>query len=198
MLRRLAVIRWSRVFVAASTLGTGFMMRPRVLCQADTTKPSPAAIEEDEVFLLLPTGVRYLDKNVGEGETLEEGDKVTVHYRLWRLMDGILIYDSRLNNTPKSFAVGQIPKDSDKSVMPAIRSMVVGMRLHGVRKIIVPHHTLFPHVPDLGNVIGPKRSAVIEIEVVAASTMSTLERLETDLMGRKSRLPNKYKGSRES
>lgn len=82
------------------------------------------------------SGLRVQEKVVPEsGPTAASGDRVTVHYEM-KLIDGPIVDSSYARGTPVSFVVGA------GEVPPGLEQGVVGMRLFGRRKLIVP--------PELG------------------------------------------------
>ena len=75
------------------------------------------------------TGLEYLDFEPGEGKVVEPGSRVALEYEAW-LTSGTLI--ERTLEGPVEFRVGT------GQVIPALDEGVVGMRLGGARRLIVP------------------------------------------------------------
>ncbi len=78
-----------------------------------------------------PSGLKYIDESVGEGDAPEKGKKVRVHYT-GRLTDGKKFDSSVDRKEPFEFTigVGQVIRGWDEGVM----SMKVG----GKRQLIIP------------------------------------------------------------
>jgi peptidylprolyl isomerase len=76
-----------------------------------------------------PTGLEYLDFDPGQGQAVESGSRVAVEYRAW-LTTGDPIDATR--HGPVEFRVGA------GQVLPALDEGVLGMRLGGGRRLIVP------------------------------------------------------------
>jgi peptidylprolyl isomerase len=78
-----------------------------------------------------PSGLEYLDFAGGEGPAVAPGSRVTVEYRAW-LTDGTLFDRTSPDTGPVAFQVGR------GQVIPALEEGVVGMRVGGGRRLIVP------------------------------------------------------------
>eukprot|EP00566_Odontella_aurita_P015797 CAMPEP_0113594216 /NCGR_PEP_ID=MMETSP0015_2-20120614/38935_1 /TAXON_ID=2838 /ORGANISM="Odontella" /LENGTH=277 /DNA_ID=CAMNT_0000501151 /DNA_START=305 /DNA_END=1137 /DNA_ORIENTATION=+ /assembly_acc=CAM_ASM_000160 len=91
------------------------------------------AIPEESQQIQLPSGVMYVDLRPGSGDVVEEGKRVNVQWVLKR-SNGYFV-DSSSNNdgVPFIFTVGD-PKGAMAGVDEGIR----GMRVGGIRRIIVP------------------------------------------------------------
>jgi FKBP-type peptidyl-prolyl cis-trans isomerase len=123
-----------------------------VVSAAEETTKSPAK------EVLTPSGLRYTDLKVGEGDEARPGQVVEVQYTGW-LTDGKQFETSRNCNQPLTFRVGagDVLKGWDEGVL--------GMKVGGKRKLIVP--------PDLGygrqgagTVVPPNATLVFEFELV--------------------------------
>uniref|UniRef100_A0A7S4J203 peptidylprolyl isomerase n=1 Tax=Odontella aurita TaxID=265563 RepID=A0A7S4J203_9STRA len=91
------------------------------------------AVPEESQQIQLPSGVMYVDLRPGSGDVVEEGKRVNVQWVLKR-SNGYFV-DSSSNNdgVPFIFTVGD-PKGAMAGVDEGIR----GMRVGGIRRIIVP------------------------------------------------------------
>jgi peptidylprolyl isomerase len=83
------------------------------------------AIEE------LDGGLRYIDEAIGEGDTPQTGQRVTVHYTGW-LTDGGRFDTSRSSGRPFEFNIGQ------GQVIQGWDVGVATMRVGGKRRLIIP------------------------------------------------------------
>jgi len=110
-------------------------------------------------IITTPTGLRYEDQKVGEGEPAKAGDKVSVHYTGTLESNGKKFDSSRDRNKPFSFQLGA------GRVIPGWDEGVAGMKVGGKRKLIIP--------PDLGygaqgagEDIPPNATLVFEVELL--------------------------------
>lgn len=79
----------------------------------------------------LTSGLLYQDDSVGTGDSVAVGRTVVVHYTGW-LPDGTQFDSSRDAGEPFSFTVGR------GEVIEAWEEGLVGMRVGGRRKLVVP------------------------------------------------------------
>jgi peptidylprolyl isomerase len=88
---------------------------------------------EGEDVVALPSGLKYIDEQEGEGEAAKEGNKLTVKYT-GRLADTQKVFDSTDKNAGEPFTFelgkGQVIKGWDEGV--------VGMKAGGTRKLLIP------------------------------------------------------------
>ncbi len=78
-----------------------------------------------------PSGLEYLDFAAGEGPAVTDGSRVALEYRAW-LTDGTLFDRTSPESGPVAFQVGR------GQVIPALEEGVLGMRVGGGRRLIVP------------------------------------------------------------
>jgi FKBP-type peptidyl-prolyl cis-trans isomerase FkpA len=105
-----------------------------------------------------PSGLKYTDLAVGQGEEARPGKTVEVHYTGW-LTNGTKFDSSLDRNRPFSFhlGAGQVIRGWDEGV--------AGMKVGGKRRLTIP--------PDLGygargagGVIPPNATLVFEVELL--------------------------------
>ena len=110
----------------------------------------------DEVSM--PSGLKYTDLRVGDGEIAQANLTASVHYTGW-LTDGTKFDSSLDRGEPFSFRIGahQVIRGWDEGVQ--------GMRIGGKRKLVIP--------PDMGYgatgappVIPPNATLVFEVELL--------------------------------
>jgi FKBP-type peptidyl-prolyl cis-trans isomerase len=82
------------------------------------------------------SGLYYQDTQVGSGTTVIAGYHVTVHYTLY-LPNGVTV-ETSVGKSPLQFTVGANPRQ----VIAGFDEGMVGMRVGGTRKLIIP--------PELG------------------------------------------------
>lgn len=122
---------------------------------ADQKGPSAMSADQETVT---PSGLKYTDLVVGQGDTAKKGDLVVVHYTGW-LTDGKKFDSSVDRRDPFSFSLGagRVIKGWDEGVQ--------GMKVGGKRKLTIP--------PDLGygargagGVIPPNATLVFDVELL--------------------------------
>ena len=109
-------------------------------------------------------GLTYKDVVVGEGEVVEKGDLITVHYTGWVISDGIKApepFDSSVQRgVPASFpiGVGSLIKGWDQGIP--------GMRVGGKRELTIAPELGYG-ARGAGDRIPPNSELFFEVEVVA-------------------------------
>jgi FKBP-type peptidyl-prolyl cis-trans isomerase FkpA len=106
-----------------------------------------------------PSGLQYEELYVGEGDTAQAGQTVTVHYTGW-LTDGKKFDSSKDRNDPFQFSLGagEVIRGWDEGVQ--------GMQVGGVRKLTIPA-SLGYGARGAGGVIPPNATLVFEVELLA-------------------------------
>jgi len=111
---------------------------------------------ENEV-VTMDSGLEYIDVKVGEGAEAKAGQTVSVHYTGW-LVDGSKFDSSVDRGQPFEFPLG------GGSVIKGWDEGVAGMKIGGVRKLIIPS--------DLGygsrgaGLIPPNSTLIFEVELL--------------------------------
>ncbi len=118
-------------------------------------QPDPPHYDKVE----LEEGLIVRDLVVPEaGELVEAGAAVAIHYRLW-LADHTLVESSLETGQPLRFEVGQ------GAVPPGLEQGLIGMRLFGSRRIVVPPTLAYgsegrpPHIP-------PDATLIFDVELM--------------------------------
>lgn len=150
-------------FASASLLagcGTEVVVTP--LC----TNPDPSAMpdqyDRSVSLLTLPKGLKYGDVALGCGQKLLPGDQVLTEYTGW-LTDGSQFDSSRSpGRQPFVFELG------GQQVIPGFDLGVMGMRVGGQRRIVVPP-ALGYGVQGVPPVIPAKATLIIDVQVLAAA-----------------------------
>ena len=124
----------------------------------DVHQPQVATPVNESDYTTTASGLKVYDLEVGQGETPQQGQTVTVHYTGW-LSDGSQFDSSVDRNTPLSFVIGS------GQVIPGMDEGVAGMKPGGKRQLVIP--------PDLGygdsgsgNVIPPGATLIFEVELL--------------------------------
>ena len=108
------------------------------------------------------SGLQYEDLTLGEGmEATGRGQTVLVHYTGW-LEDGSKFDSSRDRDDPFSF-----PLDC-QYVIPGWDEGVKGMKVGGLRKLIIPPQLGYG-AAGAGGVIPPNATLVFEVELLEIS-----------------------------
>ena len=89
-------------------------------------EPTVMADEKDGKVVTTASGLKYVDRKVGDGTEAKEGSKVTVHYT-GTLEDGTKFDSGRYD---LQVGAGEVIKGWDEGLQ--------GMRVGGKRKLIIP------------------------------------------------------------
>jgi peptidylprolyl isomerase len=123
---------------------------------ADPENGKAAQAEGKEV--VIPTGLKYVDLEVGEGPEAASGNVVEVHYT-GRLENGTKFDSSLDRQEPYTFRLGA------GEVIEGWDQGIAGMKVGGKRKLIIP--------PDLGygnegagEAIPPGATLIFEVELL--------------------------------
>ena len=120
------------------------------------------ATHDDGGFETAPSGLRFRDDAVGEGETPRTGQLVTVHYTGWlddRGARGRKFDSSVDRGTPFSFTLGV------REVIAGWDLGVAGMRVGGRRTLIIPADLGYGD-RGAGRVIPPGATLQFEVELL--------------------------------
>ncbi len=124
---------------------------------------NPRATHEEEK----PTFNPYNNNSVvsileGEGSEIKCGDKVTAHFTT-RLVNGQVIENTRLNNKPRTFQVG------NNDVIQGIEFATIGMKKGGQRRLITLPKYAYTKEEFSKNLVGNNEFITIDIEVLNAN-----------------------------
>ena len=119
-------------------------------------KPADKPAEAKEVTT--PSGLKYTDLKVGEGEEAKPGQVVSVHYTGW-LTNGTKFDSSLDRKQPFSFKLGagQVIQGWDQGV--------AGMKVGGKRKLTIPPGLGYGG-QAVGGVIPANSTLVFEVELL--------------------------------
>ncbi|HEV7517904.1 MAG TPA: FKBP-type peptidyl-prolyl cis-trans isomerase [Thermoanaerobaculia bacterium] len=113
-------------------------------------------MEDNEVTT--PSGLKYTDLKVGEGEEAKAGQRVDVHYTGW-LTNGTKFDSSLDRGKPFSFKLGagQVIQGWDQGV--------AGMKVGGKRKLTIPPGLGYGS-QSVGGVIPPNSTLDFDVELL--------------------------------
>ncbi len=132
--------------------------------------PSPQEVAESDL-ITTDSGLQYYDISVGDGETAEEGTVVSNGFTLWYQGDEPVYVGASNNNAPLSFEVGL-----GDTVFPGWEEGVVGMKVGGVRQLIIPPELGFGEAG--GGSIPPNAVLIMEIELLEVREPVTMTEVD--------------------
>jgi FKBP-type peptidyl-prolyl cis-trans isomerase len=137
----------------ALLIAAGPFLLPAFATQDKKPAASPAARE-----MVTPSGVRYLDLQLGQGDEAQLGKIVEVHYVGW-LEDGTKFDSSRDREHPFTFRLGagDAIKGWDEGLL--------GMKVGGKRKLTIPPELGFGK-QGVGSVVPPNAVLFYEFELL--------------------------------
>lgn len=118
-----------------------------------------AKVQSEEQWLTTPSGLQYLDKEIGKGNFPKQGQRVTINF-IMKTEDGTVIEDTYESKIPMSFILG------NKDAIQGLEEGVATMRIGGKRILIVPPELGFGASSFRG--IPPNSKLIIEVELVKA------------------------------
>ena len=146
--------------VLAAALLTALPLAGPVLAQAPKDQPKEKAMEKpaESKEVTTPSGLKYTDLKMGEGEEAKPGQKVDVHYTGW-LTNGTKFDSSLDRGKPFSFKLGagQVIQGWDQGV--------AGMKVGGKRKLTIPPGLGYGS-QSVGGVIPPNSTLVFDVELL--------------------------------
>jgi peptidylprolyl isomerase len=141
-----------RALVAGLLAVAGPLLFP-VLAQPNSQTP-PTARE-----VVTPSGLKYVDLKLGQGDAAADGKVLEVHYSGW-LQENRVKFDSSMEDRPFTFRLGA--GDAIKGWDEGL----IGMRVGGRRLLIIPPELGFGK-QGVGSVVPPNSVLVYEFELLA-------------------------------
>ncbi|MBC8374644.1 MAG: FKBP-type peptidyl-prolyl cis-trans isomerase [FCB group bacterium] len=105
-----------------------------------------------------PSGLKYIDIEVGSGASPESGQGVVVHYT-GALEDGTKFDSSKDRDKPFSFTIGV------GRVIPGWDEGVISMKVGGKRRLIIPSDLGYG-AAGAGGVIPPNATLIFDVELL--------------------------------
>ena len=140
-----------------------------VACGDNGTDPAPEPLTNGDFAPELnvdlaamtetPSGLYYQDLAVGTGDRAVGGMTVSVHYEGW-LADGTKFDSSRDRGVPFEFLLGA------GVVIAGWDEGVLGMRIGGTRKLVIPPHLGYGSSGAGGGVIPGNATLVFDVELL--------------------------------
>ena len=143
----------SRAFVAGLLAATGSFLLP-ALAQPNVGQTPPPGKE-----VVTPSGLRYVDLKLGQGDAAADGKVLEVHYSGW-LQENHVKFDSSMEDRPFTFRLGA--GDAIKGWDEGL----VGMKVGGRRRLTIPPELGFGK-QGVGSVVPPNSVLVYEFELLA-------------------------------
>lgn len=122
---------------------------------------SPTEVDESD-FTVTESGVKYYDIEEGDGRVPNLGEEITVHYTGW-LEDGTRFDSSLLQGQPIPFVLGI------GQVIPGWDEGFAGMKVGGMRQMVIPPELAFGEVGAGGGLIPPNATLIFEMELLDVS-----------------------------
>ncbi|MDD2675895.1 MAG: FKBP-type peptidyl-prolyl cis-trans isomerase [Methylacidiphilaceae bacterium] len=120
--------------------------------------PGQTAQPGEENIVTTPSGLKYVDLVVGQGNPVGPGKRVTVDY-VGKLEDGKVFDSSQSHGKPFTFVMGQ------RGVIAGWTEGIATMREGGKRKLIIPPQLGYG-ADGAGDVIPPNAVLLFDIEVL--------------------------------
>ena len=124
----------------------------------DRSNPARTPVSTDIPEVVTPSGLKYTDLRVGEGDEASSGKIVEVHYIGW-LEDGIRFDSTRDHNRPLTFRLGA------GDVLKGWDEGLAGMKVGGKRRLVIPPGLGFGK-EGVGSVVPPNAVLYYEFELL--------------------------------
>lgn len=113
-----------------------------------------------------PSGVKYWDIKVGDGDVVKSNDEVRARFTGWRL-DGWMFDTTEFDKRPRAFRLWE------SRVIAGWRHGIPGMRVGGKRRLEIPSELAYGSV-DRSPKIPPNSTLIFEIDLVETTTPTSL------------------------
>jgi peptidylprolyl isomerase len=128
---------------------------------ADGTSPTT---DDPDVKSLGSGGLLYRDIKVGDGPEVKAGATVVVDYIGWLRSDGKM-FDSSWKEGRGSFTRSLVP-GAPNGVIPGWQQGMVGMKVGGIRKLVIPPELAYAAGGTPDGAIPPNATLVFEVELL--------------------------------
>ena len=130
--------------------------QPGRIAKARQTETTPSPTPQQEV--VTPSGLRYRDLQVGQGEEAARGKTVEIHY-IGLLEDNTKFDSSEDPSHPFTFRIGI------DNVIQGWHQGIAGMKVGGKRRLVVPPELGYGK-QGMGRIVPPNATLIFEIELV--------------------------------
>ena len=149
--------------MASRTLPRSLVVAVLLAAASPSLLPAFAAQERGQPAaggkeVVTPSGVRYVDLKIGQGEEAATGKIIEVHYIGW-LRNGARFDSSRDHDRPFTFRLGA------GDALKGWDEGLVGMRVGGRRKLVIPPELGFGK-QGVGSVVPPNAVLFYEFELL--------------------------------
>ncbi|HEV7785671.1 MAG TPA: FKBP-type peptidyl-prolyl cis-trans isomerase [Thermoanaerobaculia bacterium] len=122
-------------------------------------QPNPSQEHTEIREIVTPSGLKYTDLRLGQGDVADTGKVLVVSYSGW-LKEGNVKFDSSIEDRPFTFRLGtgDAIKGWDEGLM--------GMKVGGKRRLVIPPELGFGK-QGVGSVVPPNAVLIYEFELLA-------------------------------
>lgn len=142
-----------RTLVAALLAAAGSFLLPAL------AQPSSGQDHLEGHEVVTPSGLKYTDLKIGQGDAADTGKVLEVHYSGWLAKNGVK-FDSSIDDRPFTFRLGT--GDAIKGWDEGL----IGMKVGGRRRLVIPPELGFGK-QGVGSVVPPNSVLIYEFELLA-------------------------------
>ncbi|HSS50892.1 MAG TPA: FKBP-type peptidyl-prolyl cis-trans isomerase [Thermoanaerobaculia bacterium] len=141
------------------TLAAGLLAAAGPFLLPVLAQPNPSPDHTELREIVTPSGLKYTDLKLGQGDAAETGKVLVVSYSGW-LKEGNVKFDSSIEDRPFTIRLGA--GDAIKGWDEGL----VGMKVGGKRRLVIPPELGFGK-QGVGSVVPPNAVLVYEFELLA-------------------------------
>jgi hypothetical protein len=125
---------------------------------SDFSNGGKTNIKPQEAPVTLAGGLQYADVKVGTGQAVKSTDTITANYTGW-LTDGTKFDSSLDRGQPSQFSLNQVIKGWTQGL--------VGMKIGGERRLLIPGDLAYGANPPQGSNIPPNATLIFDVSLVS-------------------------------
>ena len=145
-----------------ANIACAFLLLSFVCGRAEAQHKIPPLPENAHAPVVLASGLKYIDMTVGTGIPAAKGRMVRISFTGW-VSKSQLMFDYREPSNPLAFHLGK----ADPNVIPGLNEGVVGMRVGGKRRLIVP--AKLAHGSRGTKLIPPNSELTYDVELLSVA-----------------------------